>query len=349
MPLKKDSCPSLSASVDTARFILLGVLIALYMLAGAVLFSSLERSAEILTHQHWQKRLRDFSHMHNISYQDLKSLLRHYEEARMAGVRAEHGRALWDIPGAFYFVGTVVSTIGFGVTAPSTIAGKVLLVFYGLFGCSAAMLFFNLFLERVDTLLSFILFWCHSRRIRHSRLETLGRRGGHKNEWKPPTYQVTVLLFVVVMVVACGAASLYSAMEGWTYLESLYFCFVAFSTVGFGDFVSVQRKQHEDIRAYQVANCVVMLLGVCCTYSLFNTVSVIIRQGLSCIMRTLARAYSRFLELSCLSDCTCCPHASDVCCCDESKVETVCQRELSDNELGENSSSSKESLPIAVI
>ncbi|XP_049580873.1 potassium channel subfamily K member 13 [Syngnathus scovelli] len=346
MPLKKDSCPSLSASVDTARFILLGVLIALYMLAGAVSFSSLERSAEILAQQHWQKRLWVFSHVHNISDRDLKSLLRHYEDARMAGVRVERGRALWDIPGAFYFVGTVVSTIGFGVTAPSTIAGKVLLVFYGLFGCSAAMLFFNLFLERVIALLSFILFWCHSKRIRDCRSRSRSRREGH--EWKPPAYQVTLLLFLAVVVVACGAASLYSAMEGWTYLESLYFCFVAFSTVGFGDFVSVQRKQHEDIRAYQVANCLVMFLGVCCTYSLFSTIAEIIRRGLGCIMTTLARAYRRFLQLSCPSNCIGCPHASEACYSDDTKMETVCRREFSDknNEREVNSDSSKKSLPV---
>lgn len=82
------------------------------MLAGAATFSSLERPAELQAHQVWERRLRDFSREHKISCEDLKRLLRHYEEARTAGIRTERGRALWDIPGAFYFVGTVVSTIG---------------------------------------------------------------------------------------------------------------------------------------------------------------------------------------------------------------------------------------------
>lgn len=82
------------------------------MLAGAATFSSLERPAEIQAHQLWETRLKDFSHKHEISCEVLKSLLCHYEEARAAGVRTEQSRALWDIPGAFYFVGTVVSTIG---------------------------------------------------------------------------------------------------------------------------------------------------------------------------------------------------------------------------------------------
>ncbi|XP_053176218.1 potassium channel subfamily K member 13 [Scomber japonicus] len=292
MSLKKDflcCCSSMFPSTETARFYLLGVLIALYMLAGAAIFSSLERPAELHAHRLWEERLMDFSHEHNVSCEDLKSLLHHYEEARTAGIRTEQSRALWDIPGAFYFVGTVVSTIGFGVTAPSTMTGKVLLVFYGLLGCSATILFFNLFLERVITLLSLLILWCHSKRTRHGRLECRGSESDRNEEWKPSVYQVTLVLFVAVVVVAFGAASLYSTMEGWTYLESLYFCFVAFSTVGFGDFVSGQREHHEDTQVYQVANCLLMLLGVCCTYSLFNAISLIIKQGLNWMLRALAK------------------------------------------------------------
>uniref|UniRef100_A0A3Q3BHD2 Potassium channel subfamily K member 13-like n=1 Tax=Kryptolebias marmoratus TaxID=37003 RepID=A0A3Q3BHD2_KRYMA len=274
MIARKDSswcCSSLTPSRETARFCLLGALVALYMMAGAAVFSCLERPQELKAHQLWKMRLRTFSEEHNISEEELKSLLHHYDEARTAGVHSERGRALWDFPGAFYFVGTVVSTIGFGVTAPSTGAGKVLLVFYGSLGCSAAILFFNLFLERLITSISLFMF-C-------------------SDERKPSVYQITLLLLLVVLVVACSAASLYSPMEGWTYLESLYFCFVAFSTVGFGDFVSSQKEHHEDIRAYQMSNCLLMLLGVCCTYSL-----------------TL--------------DCSCVSHRRSF--CNEVKVETIC-------------------------
>ncbi|XP_028275872.1 potassium channel subfamily K member 13 [Parambassis ranga] len=290
--MKKDlSCcfPSLIPSRDTARFFLLGVLIGL---AGAAVFSSLERLTELKAHHLWENRIQNFSHEHNISYDKLKFLLHHYEEARTAGVRTERSRALWDIPSAFYFVGTVVSTIGFGVSAPSTTTGKVLLVFYGLLGCSATILFFNLFLERVITLLSLLIFWCHTWQDSQCGRKDQTSEGDPNEEWKPSVYQVMLILFVAILLVAFGAASIYSVMEGWTYLESLYFCFVAFSTVGFGYFVSGQREHHEDTWAYQVANCLLMLLGVCCTYSLFNAISVIIKQGMNWILRTLDSMYN---------------------------------------------------------
>ncbi|XP_024863497.2 potassium channel subfamily K member 13 [Kryptolebias marmoratus] len=290
-------------------------------MAGAAVFSCLERPQELKAHQLWKMRLRTFSEEHNISEEELKSLLHHYDEARTAGVHSERGRALWDFPGAFYFVGTVVSTIGFGVTAPSTGAGKVLLVFYGSLGCSAAILFFNLFLERLITSISLFMFWCHTRK---SGPEDKNSERDSSDERKPSVYQITLLLLLVVLVVACSAASLYSPMEGWTYLESLYFCFVAFSTVGFGDFVSSQKEHHEDIRAYQMSNCLLMLLGVCCTYSLFNAISVIINKGLSWILIKVNWVFTsikpntphiRPLFNLCFSD-----SESQTCCCENDSL-----------------------------
>lgn len=105
-------CSSLKPSRKTAQFFLLFLLIALYMLIGALVFSSLERPAELQAHQLWEKRSKEFSQRQGITLEDLQSLLRHYEEARTSGVRSEQARVLWDLPGAFYFVGTVVSTIG---------------------------------------------------------------------------------------------------------------------------------------------------------------------------------------------------------------------------------------------
>lgn len=178
------------------------------------------------------------------------------------------------------------------MSAPSTVAGKILLVVYGLLGCSASILFFNLFLERVITLLTSILLCCRRNGPAAQVQEKRDGPAEGNKPLKPSIYQLSLILFVVVMLVACAAASLYSAMEGWTYLESLYFCFVAFSTVGFGDLVSGQRAQHGESRAYQVANCLLMLLGVCCMYSLFNSIAVIIKQALSWLLRTLERLYN---------------------------------------------------------
>ena len=106
------SCGPGHLNEDNARFLLLAALIVLYLLGGAAVFSALELAHERQAKQRWEERLANFSRRHNLSRDELRGFLRHYEEATEAGIRVDNVRQRWDFTGAFYFVGTVVSTIG---------------------------------------------------------------------------------------------------------------------------------------------------------------------------------------------------------------------------------------------
>ncbi|XP_038844179.1 potassium channel subfamily K member 13-like [Salvelinus namaycush] len=287
-------CPRPPLNEDNARFCLLAGLILLYLLCGAAVFSALERPSELRARRLWDQQLANFTLSHQVSLGALHALLRQYEEANGAGIRVDALRPRWDFSGAFYFVGTVVSTIGFGMTTPATIPGKIFLIFYGLIGCAATILFFNLFLERIITMLAYIMRWCHERRMRRSGVGPVSGVGEPRREedslegWKPSVYYVMLILGVASVLIACSASSLYCSMEDWSYMDSLYFCFVAFSTIGFGDLVSSQRERYEAQDAYRLGNCLFILMGVCCIYSLFNVISIIIKQTLNWILTQLA-------------------------------------------------------------
>ncbi|XP_031428779.1 potassium channel subfamily K member 13 [Clupea harengus] len=278
-------------NTDLARICLLWMLIALYMLFGAAVFSELERSGELRARSRWDGQVSEFAQVHQVSPGDLRTLLKQYEEANAGGVRADPRRPRWDFSGSFYFVATVVSTIGYGMTAPCTMSGKIFLIPYGLFGCAATILFFNLFLERAITLISFVMYSWHKRRRIKGSLRRSGEREREEEEeeeeWRPSVYYVTLILGALALLVACSASGLYSAVEGWDYFESMYFCFVTFSTMGFGDLVSGQREWYHARWFYQVGNSLVIMLGACCTYSLFNIMSVIIKQALNWMLAKL--------------------------------------------------------------
>ncbi|KAF3702619.1 Potassium channel subfamily K member 13 Tandem pore domain halothane-inhibited potassium channel 1 [Channa argus] len=281
---------------DNARFLLLALFIIIYLLCGAAVFSALEQPKEREAKERWAQRFEHFSQKYNLSKKDLNNFLRNYEEANVAGIRVDTIRPRWDFTGAFYFVGTVVSTIGFGMTTPATIGGKVFLMFYGLLGCAATILFFNLFLERVITVIALVLKSCHERRHNKVVLPQNGRRVSDGNRASGAAageggkvYCVMLILGAAAILVSCCASFMYSAAEGWSYLDSLYFCFVAFSTIGFGDMVSSQRVVYEGHAtvAYRVGNFFFILTGVCCIYSLFNVISIVIKQVLNWLLRRL--------------------------------------------------------------
>nr|XP_023994034.1 potassium channel subfamily K member 12-like [Salvelinus alpinus] len=292
MPVQRlQGCRSLHLNEDNGRFLLLAILIVLYLLCGAVVFSAIERPSEVQAHGKWNITLFNFSETFNISLEDLNSFLREYETAIAAGIRADALRPRWDFTGAFYFVGTVVSTIGFGMSTPVTVAGKVFLIFYGLLGCAATILFFNLFLERIITLLAVVMKAVRERRIRNSGLLPPGIRHDFSAcsfpGWKPSVYHVMLILGLSAIIISCCASAMYTPVEGWAYLDSLYFCFVTFSTIGFGDLVSSQRADYEYQPLYRLANCLFILMGVCCIYSLFNVISIVINQVLNWMLQNL--------------------------------------------------------------
>lgn len=101
---------------DNGRFVLLALLIVAYLTAGATIFSAIESPSEAEAQHRWNWTLQNFSQIFNISLPELRAFLKSYEAAMAAGIRADAVRPRWDFTGAFYFVGTVVSTIGKSVS-----------------------------------------------------------------------------------------------------------------------------------------------------------------------------------------------------------------------------------------
>ncbi|XP_020281476.1 potassium channel subfamily K member 13-like [Pseudomyrmex gracilis] len=296
---------------DNARIIFLAVVLAAYMLAGAALFQRLESDLEIRQAAEFWRVYHAFRRHHlrgsPLALQRLHELLYAYGNASATGIINKRRR--WDFSGSFHFVGTIVTTIGYGSTAPQTTAGKAAVVLYGFFGCSGGILFFNLFLERIITLLAWVLRNWHVYRLRRRlRRSTLVSRRVSKSsnaqhpslpdilddddhmdldQWKPSVYWVMLYLSTTSCIIACCAAALYASLEGWDYFDGLYFAFVSFTTIGFGDFVSTEKPSYPHVHWYRFANFVFLVMGCCCIYSLMNVTSIVIKQGLNYVIHKL--------------------------------------------------------------
>ena len=56
---------------------------------------------------------------------------------------------------------------------------------------------------------------------------------GIRRSWQDPGFRGLLILFATLLSLG---AFFYHRVEGWSYLDSIYFCVVAISTVGFGDY-----------------------------------------------------------------------------------------------------------------
>jgi len=93
-----------------------------------------------------------------------------------------------------------------------------------------------------------------------------------EDEGEPGDKPVPIWLGVMLVVVyILGGAVLFSEWEQWDFLDSVYFCFITLTTIGFGDFVPAQEKKAN--AELSIALCSLYLLfGIALLAMSFNLV-----------------------------------------------------------------------------
>ncbi|XP_074466688.1 potassium channel subfamily K member 4 [Sebastes fasciatus] len=212
---------------------LLGILtgVVLYLVLGAVVFRSLEAPREEGKHMQLQDTRREFLlNFTCMGPDDLQTLIEEVVDAVGAGVDPISNLSFvsqWDLASAFFFSGTIITTIGFGNISPKTEGGQLFCIFYALVGIPM----FGILLAGVGDHLGTGL------RKTVAKIETLFRK------WRVSPIIVRVIsavlsiLLGLVLFVAVPIL-VFQEVEGWTLLESAYFVVITLTTVGFGDYVA---------------------------------------------------------------------------------------------------------------
>eukprot|EP00401_Gymnodinium_catenatum_P007201 CAMPEP_0117492920 /NCGR_PEP_ID=MMETSP0784-20121206/18832_1 /TAXON_ID=39447 /ORGANISM="" /LENGTH=309 /DNA_ID=CAMNT_0005287759 /DNA_START=100 /DNA_END=1029 /DNA_ORIENTATION=- len=218
-------------------------LVVLYLVGGGV-FTWLERDAELATyekHRDLFKQMRElyefdrcgevpFSHMDFCKQQqEFKGMLEEFFE-RAGTEMKDHKK--WTFFGSAFYITTLVTTLGYGNLHPQTPGGQLFTVLFGLIGIPAM----GFVLSHIGQLV--VNVWMPACPL---ALETRTKR-------------IVVLSSLMVMFILLGGF-VFTFMEGWSLLESLYFSACTLMSIGFGDLLP-QRP------GSRVATVVFIMLGL---------------------------------------------------------------------------------------
>lgn len=115
---------------------------------------------------------------------------------------------------------------GYGHIAPETDAGKIATIFYGIIGIPLTLIVLT---EIGKCLTLFLKYW--AKKSQQTSMDS-------SEEFNFGPLTACTLTFIYLFT----GATLFSLVEDWDLLDSSYFSFITFSTIGFGDMV----PEHEE-------------------------------------------------------------------------------------------------------
>ncbi|XDV38859.1 hypothetical protein PO909_008189 [Leuciscus waleckii] len=214
----------------TLLFVLTGVL--LYLVMGALVFNALEAPNEESHHVQLQTTRQEFLGNYTCVDPDRLENLITVAKAISVGIDPNNSTnatfsTSWDLASAFFFCGTIITTIGYGNISPKTTWGQFFCIWYTLVGIPLFGFLLGAAGDHLGT----------SLRNAIAKVEALLWK------WKVSPTIVRVITAVLSILLGCVLfvfvpILVFQKVENWTLLESAYFVVITLTTVGFGDYVA---------------------------------------------------------------------------------------------------------------
>lgn len=189
-----------------------------YLLIGAAIFDALESNQEETVRASLENSELYFKMTYNITdeeYRSFSQIVNKYHPYRMF--------PQWQFNGAFYFSLTVITTIGYGHSTPQTHHGKAFCMLYAIVGIPLCLVMFQSVGERLNYLASLTLeFVKKSLKVK-----------------RPEVNQTEMVICAISMafITIISGAIIFHHYEEWDFFDSIYYCVITLTTIGFGDYV----------------------------------------------------------------------------------------------------------------
>ncbi|XP_055695538.1 open rectifier potassium channel protein 1 [Lutzomyia longipalpis] len=146
---------------------------------------------------------------------------------------------VWTFYHSFYFVFTVISTVGYGNISPNSTFGRMFMIFYAIIGLPI----------NVITLATLGNFFGKTFSKLHNRYKQYKKSTNkHYVAMKLSLIaQVTLYLIPGMLIFIFLPACLFTYFEDWPYSVSVYYAFVTLTTIGFGDYACTFQPYQERV------------------------------------------------------------------------------------------------------
>ncbi|XP_031166117.1 potassium channel subfamily K member 10b isoform X1 [Sander lucioperca] len=222
------------------------IVVVLYLVCGGLAFRALEQPFESNQKTSITLEKASFLERHPcVTSEELEALIKHSIDAVSAGVSPigdTYNSSYWDLGSAFFFAGTVITTIGYGNIAPSTEGGKIFCILYAIFGIPL----FGFLLAGIGDQLGTIFVKSIL------RVEKIFRQK-HKQISQTKIRVMSTILFILAgcIVFVTIPALIFKRIEDWTTLEAIYFVVITLTTVGIGDYVAGGNRNIDYVKWYK--------------------------------------------------------------------------------------------------
>ncbi|XP_031566375.1 potassium channel subfamily K member 9-like isoform X2 [Actinia tenebrosa] len=258
------------------RLLLLGI----YTTTGAAVFHVIESGNEDeknFCHNEGDSEVElEMAKKFNVSMKEVRKIVEDLCAMFEASHRCKYSHNDWSYYQSLYFVGSVTTTIGYGHLAPKTQPGRLFLIFFAFFGIPINLLTLQSIGEHIN-----LCFHCLITCVEKKLFKNSTVRHEHIK-----TFILSVVLMILILPIG-GIMYYFSEREkGWSFLDSVYYTFVALSTIGFGDLVPNEGKEPKSTYE-RVMWCVRLMfigLGLSLVSSVFTSISSATKQIKSAYM-----------------------------------------------------------------
>ncbi|CAF1146340.1 unnamed protein product [Rotaria sordida] len=188
----------------------------------------------------------------------------------------------WTYSTAILYAATLVTTIGYGNISPKTTLGKISTVIYALIGILLVVSWLKLVGDSLALLVTQYYQYFNRCFRRHFKRKKIPLQEKIYLDEKVPFWVPITLLILYLL----AGSILFATWEGWSYIDSAYFSFITFTTIGFGDLVPGETTiTHRNGRSLICA--IYLLFGVMLTALSFKLIQEDIDRIKSCLFQRL--------------------------------------------------------------